>query len=346
MAEDARGRYADEDEPPAQPDAEGPPEEYRVLFAAAEYGRADIVASAAGMLKEKLAPGEDLAEALGAARNDADESLLEKACACQKVDAVRALLRVGAMPKAAEPVAWLEEGSACRAAAHAELMQQVALGDAGRVTKLLALLGPVPRLSDAATFGGDSPLHWAASFGQEGPLAALLAAGCDVNAVNDDGVTPLHEAARAGHAPCVALLLGGGADAALRISDGPDAGKAPADLAKAEANLVPADQLLRLPPHGAKYAADSYDAEGKPTKLADGGALSKGQEKEVLKLHKKQAEAFTKQAAQLEATPDLIDAMRAALAALRAELRAVLADAPTMAVLSSEMVAQMEAVLA
>lgn len=256
MAEDARGRYADEDEPPAQPDAEGPPEEYRVLFAAAEYGRADIVASAAGMLKEKLAPGEDLAEALGAARNDADESLLEKACACQKVDAVRALLRVCAMPKAAKPVAWLEEGSACRAAAHAELMQQVALGDAGRVTKLLALLGPVPRLSDAATFGGDAPLHWAASFGQEGPLAALLAAGCDVNAVNDDGVTPLHEAARAGHAPCVALLLGGGADAALRISDGPDAGKAPADLAKAEAlqaelavaNPTKAGKTLTPPP--------------------------------------------------------------------------------------------------
>ena len=66
----------------------------------------------------------------------------------------------------------------------------------------------------------------------------------------------------------------------------------------------------------------------------------------MAKLHQKQVDAFAKQAAQLEATPGLLDTMRAALAALQAELRAVLADAPTMAVLSSEMVAQMEAVLA
>ena len=118
------------------------------------------------------------------------------------------------------------------------------------------------------------------------------------------------------------------------------------DLARAEANLVPADQLLRRPPHADKYAADSFDAEGKPSKLADGGALSKGQEKEVAKLLKKQAEAYAKQAALLEATPSLLDTMRAALASLQAELRAVLADAPTMAVLSPELVAQIEAALA
>lgn len=118
------------------------------------------------------------------------------------------------------------------------------------------------------------------------------------------------------------------------------------DLARAEANLVPADQLLRRPPHADKYAADSFDADGKPSKLADGGALSKGQEKEVAKLLKKQAEAHAKQAALLEATPELLDTMRSALASLQAELRAVLVDAPTMAVLSPEMVAQIEAALA
>merc|ERR1740124_794563 len=74
-----------------------------------------------------------------------------------------------------------------------------------------------------------------------------------------------------------------------------------------------------------------------------GGALSKGQAKEVSKLHQKQAEAFAKQAAQLEASPGMLDTMTAALAALHAELRAVLADAPTTAVLSSELVAQLEA---
>jgi len=266
MSDEAKGRYADEAEPPQEGEEEGPPEEYRVLFAAAEYGRADIVASAAAALKEKLAPGEDLAEALGAARNDDDASLLEKACSSNKVDAVRALLRVGAIPAAASPVSWLEEGSACRAAAHAELMQQVALGDAGRVTKLLRLLGPIPRLSDAATFGGDSPLHWAASFGQEAALEALLAAGAEPCATNDDGVTPLHEAARAGHVDCVSILLRGGADASLRISDGPDAGKLPADLAKNDALQktlavsTPAKEVKTItPPPSPKRSVDVED---------------------------------------------------------------------------------------
>ena len=66
----------------------------------------------------------------------------------------------------------------------------------------------------------------------------------------------------------------------------------------------------------------------------------------MAKLLKKQAEAYAKQTALLEATPSLLDTMRAALASLQAELRAVLADAPTMAVLSPELVAQIEAALA
>ena len=66
----------------------------------------------------------------------------------------------------------------------------------------------------------------------------------------------------------------------------------------------------------------------------------------MAKLLKKQAEAYAKQAALLEATPNLLDTMRSALASLQAELRAVLADAPTMAVLSPELVAQIEAALA
>ena len=119
------------------------------------------------------------------------------------------------------------------------------------------------------------------------------------------------------------------------------AGDKAKDIAKAEANLVPAEQLLRLPPHGAKYAADSYDAEGKPSKDAAGNPLSKSVEKEVTKLLSKQKLAFDKQKAQLDASPGLVDEMRAALAALQGELRAVLADAPTVAVLSSEMVDQL-----
>ena len=70
-------------------------EEYRVLFMAAQYGRADIIGSAAQSLKAKLEEGADLATALGVARNEENKSLLEVACDKDKIDAIRALLRVG-----------------------------------------------------------------------------------------------------------------------------------------------------------------------------------------------------------------------------------------------------------
>ena len=92
----------------------------------------------------------------------------------------------------------------------------------------------------------------------------MLEAGADANAGNDDGVTPLHEAARAGHAACVSLLLKGGADAALRISDGPDAGKLPSDLAKGDmpelAVAAPAQQVKTItPPPSPKRSVDVED---------------------------------------------------------------------------------------
>lgn len=81
-----------------------------MLFAAAEYGRADIIASAAKSLQEKLdgaATAEDLSTALGEARSEDGlephsnramlqaawhrRSLLDVACSSEKVDAVRYL---------------------------------------------------------------------------------------------------------------------------------------------------------------------------------------------------------------------------------------------------------------
>ena len=173
--------------------------------------------------------------------------------------------------------------------------------------------------------------------------AALVELGVRVVDMQDGGQWSLDEPAVLRAEQCAKRAMAAELKVQKVLNKAVDKAK---ELAKAEASLVPPDRLLRLPPHGARYAADSYDAEGKPTKLADGGALSKGQAKEVSKLHQKQAEAFAKQAAQLEASPGMLDTMTAALAALHAELRAVLADAPTTAVLSSELVAQLEAVLA
>ncbi|KAJ1446847.1 hypothetical protein M885DRAFT_545091 [Pelagophyceae sp. CCMP2097] len=224
-------------------------EEVRVLFAAATYGRADIVASAAKALATKrsvvIGGPVILADELGKARNEAGHALLEVACAHGKVDAVRALLRLGAFPlprddaegedgeeDVAGPAPWLDNAGACRAAAFAELMQQVAMGEVSRVTSLVALLGEC-RESDRASFGGDSPLHWAASFGQASAVDALLEAGADVDALNDDGATALHEAAKGGaqRADIITRLLVAGADSGKKITDGKDAGKTPLDVA-------------------------------------------------------------------------------------------------------------------
>ena len=253
----------------------GPPEELRVLFAAAEYGRADIVASAAKSLQEKLeAPGDpvDLGRVLGDATNDAGARLLQVACDHGKVDAVRALLRVGAYPPVAAPAAWLRDGTPCRAAAHAELMQQVALGDVARVEKCLALLGPAPLLSDCAPFGGDGPLHWAASFGQVAPLQALLAAGVAADALNDDGVTPLHEAAKANHRECVEKLVAAGADVALAVAEGTNAGKRACDLATKPDVQAACAAPERAAPAPAPAAAAPPAAAPRPAEGADGAA--------------------------------------------------------------------------
>lgn len=146
---------------------------------------------------------------------------------------VRTLLRLGAFPEVGEgSAAWLGAASGCRAAAYAELMQQVAMGATDRVESLMKLVGAEPRVTDLASFGGETPLHWAASFGRLDTARALIGLGAEVDAANDDGVRPLHEAAKGAKTALVTLLLEHGADADAVVADGPDAGKTALDLAK------------------------------------------------------------------------------------------------------------------
>jgi len=143
-------------------------------------------------------------------------------------------LRLGAVPivENGQPE-WLKKGS-CRSAVVAELMQQVALGDGERVARLVPLVGTENRPTDLAAFGGDSPLHWAASFGQADLCDKLVDLGFAINATNDDGATPLCEAAKASQIDVVRRLLDLGADSSLAVSDGRDAGKTPLMLAKTD----------------------------------------------------------------------------------------------------------------
>lgn len=149
---------------------------------------------------------------------------------------VRALLRLGAFPEVdVDGAKWLGSAGSCRAAAYAELMQQVALGDTGRVQKLIKLVGIEPLPTDLASFGGDTPLHWASSFGQADVAKVLLQLGASVDAANDDGVTPLHEAVKSSNTPIAMLLLESGANTDAVVGDGRDSGKTALDLVKDEA---------------------------------------------------------------------------------------------------------------
>jgi len=64
----------------------------------------------------------------------------------------------------------------------------------------------IPELAAAAHPSGHTPLHCAASYGRAEVVAALLAAGADVNAVDRHGRTPLRYAQAFRHEACIRLI--------------------------------------------------------------------------------------------------------------------------------------------
>ncbi len=85
----------------------------------------------------------------------------------------------------------------------------------GNVTSLKSLLSADPSLIQARDSDGSTPLHCATWKGHLNVVTALLEAGADVNASNQNehwGTTPLHAAAHANQASIAKLLLDHGAD--------------------------------------------------------------------------------------------------------------------------------------
>jgi ankyrin repeat protein len=85
----------------------------------------------------------------------------------------------------------------------------------GHVMGIKALLATDKSLINARDKDGSTPLHCAVWKGHELVVAALLAAGADVNAHNENdhwGTTPLHAAAHANQAAIAQLLIDHGAE--------------------------------------------------------------------------------------------------------------------------------------
>ena len=67
---------------------------------------------------------------------------------------------------------------------------------------------------------GRTELHYAASDGDAGKVAALLAQGLGPGAPDDDGRTPLHAAVQGWSLPCCVLLLNAGAPVDAQDANG------------------------------------------------------------------------------------------------------------------------------
>lgn len=93
----------------------------------------------------------------------------------------------------------------------------------GSGQEVAQLLKAQPALREVRTDLGSTPLHLAAMNPDVSTMKALLAAGADPNARDQDAATPLHMAAYASRAPYVRLLLDAGADPLLKTNQGRDA---------------------------------------------------------------------------------------------------------------------------
>ena len=93
----------------------------------------------------------------------------------------------------------------------------------GDVATLKSLLAIDRKLVDARDTDGSTPLHCATWKGHPEVVKALLAAGADVNSVNQNehwGTTPLHAAAHANQAVIAQLLIDHGANPRAQDGEG------------------------------------------------------------------------------------------------------------------------------
>ncbi len=94
----------------------------------------------------------------------------------------------------------------------------------GSGTDIQRLLKSDPKQRDVRTALGSTPLHLAAMNPDISAMKALIAAGADPNARDNEGATPLHMAAYGSRAVNTQILLEAGADPLAKTDNGRDAG--------------------------------------------------------------------------------------------------------------------------
>ena len=126
-----------------------------------------------------------------------DESPVADASARGDVEAVRALIREGADPNAAQA-----DGMTA--------LHWSALNDEIEIAEVLLYAGANPQ--STTRLGGYTPLHLASRAGNAAVVEALLEAGADPGAYTTTGVTAMHFAAEANATEVIRALVVAGAD--------------------------------------------------------------------------------------------------------------------------------------
>ncbi|XP_071478511.1 uncharacterized protein [Diadema antillarum] len=207
---------------------------------AVESGRTDVIRLAIDAHSPKQKAGRNakmdakLMDALNTV-NPGHGTMLHLAAKLGNADVVRALLVSGVDPsikdeKGNTPYDVAKSSTQVTMVFHDVLLQSIAQSKMEQVKQLLSS-GMDINFKDEST-GGNTALHWAASFSGVDMVRLLLEHNPDVNVMNSDGTTPLHDAVLRGDLDIVRELVQHGADANVKATGGTSVGKTPLDLAE------------------------------------------------------------------------------------------------------------------
>ncbi|XP_048734927.2 uncharacterized protein LOC125650577 [Ostrea edulis] len=193
-------------------------------------------------------------------------TLLHLSSKLGNVDMVRTLLSANADPgihnDAGKTAYDLVDDENVRMVFSEELLQATAQSKLGRVCQLFAS-GVDVNLIDSEE-SQNTPLHWAASFGNRAVIQCLCTRGADVRAVNANGCTPLHDAVKRGDAQAVTELLMHNSDPMAKVTCGKDEGKTAVDLASGKPQVL---KVLNNPPKALHETDNATGAQSGLQKL-------------------------------------------------------------------------------
>ncbi|XP_015587656.1 uncharacterized protein LOC107264182 [Cephus cinctus] len=203
---------------------------------AIEHGRTDIIRTfldacengnaGEGITREKIL-NEPMLE---------DGTFLCYASKTNQVDVVRTLLNCGA-----DPAIQNSQGFNAVDVASSDVIRRIYVEElltataASEVSRVIQLLSAGININSWDSEGSkNTPLHWAACYGNKDIITCLIERGADVNSENGCGATPLHDAVNRADVSICQELLQYGANPLVRAVKGKFAGKTPYDLARSK----------------------------------------------------------------------------------------------------------------